>query len=128
MPSATAYPTEISLSYLPAMCRPRPLEEGWVGDSFSMSLEHIAPQSDRGRVGDKRGYPGGCLPTNCISCCPIIWFIRADVGYNFRGLSRSFLTFSLSLPQYGALHLTLVFCLLWCLRIKMSNRTPGQRI
>lgn len=53
MPSATAYSTEINKSYLPAMGPPRPLEKGWVHDPFSMSLAHTAPQSDRGRVGDK---------------------------------------------------------------------------
>lgn len=84
MPSATSYPTEISKSYLPAMGPPRPLEKGWISDSFfSMSLEDVAPQSDRGRVGDKRGYPRGHLLTKCISCCPIICLILADVGLLF---------------------------------------------
>lgn len=39
MPSATAYHTEISKIYLPAIGPPRPLEKGWVSDSlFSMLL------------------------------------------------------------------------------------------
>lgn len=84
MSSATAYPTEMSKSYLPARGPPRPLQKGWVGDSFFlMSLGDIAPLRDRGRVGEKRSYPRGCLITNCISCCPIICFICADVGLLF---------------------------------------------
>lgn len=60
MSSATAYPTEMSKSYLPAMGPPRPLQKGWVGDSFFLvSLGDIAPLRDRGRVGEKKELSKG---------------------------------------------------------------------
>ena len=85
MPSVTESSTEeVSKSDSPAMGTPRLLEKGWVSDCFfSKSLEDVAPQGDGGRVGEKRGYPWGCVLTNCISCCAIICFISADVELLF---------------------------------------------